>query len=60
MNLYRKTTIGEALIEALQDMKEKNEVSEPQNEAILEAFDTVKTLHLKIQIGDRTKTERSQ
>ncbi len=41
MNLYRKTTIGEALIEALQDLKEKNELSEQQINAILESFDSV-------------------
>ena len=43
MNLYRKTTVGEALIEALQELKDKNELSEQQNAKILDIFDTVFT-----------------
>ncbi len=39
MNLYRKTTIGEALAEAVQELRGKNEVSDQQAGAVMETFD---------------------
>ena len=44
MNLYRKTTIGEALAEALQEMREKNDLSANQTESVLQVFDSVISL----------------
>ncbi len=41
MNLYRKTTIGEALAEALQELREKNELSTAQTDHIFTVFDSV-------------------
>ena len=41
MLIYRKTTIGQALSESLQDLKDKNELSSAQVDSIFKIFDEV-------------------
>ena len=56
MNLYRKTTIGEALAESLQELKDKNELSAAQTDHIFSLFDNVNLLRYSQEVKGKLDT----